>query len=181
MGERTAAADAGLIGATVEGVTTTLGRENRTSVLPSSPTARRRRPDHLEGRWAVQRRPAALRQCPPDRTGSAMARPWNRPGTAPVIHPRTLAPLQRKSIPLTVRSFLELDAAPTLIGPEAGDGDRQPARILRDEQVLLDVAPHDFSFMDDARLGRARLPGSITGCTPTSWNARMMSAPGHRR
>ncbi|MCG6659507.1 aspartate kinase [Halomonas campisalis] len=71
---------------------------------------------------------------------------------AKVIHPRTLAPLQRKGIPLTVRSFLDLDAPPSRIGPEPGEGDRLPSFILRDDQLLIDIAPSDFSFIDEARL-----------------------------
>ena len=70
---------------------------------------------------------------------------------AKVIHPRTLAPLQRKGIPLVVRSFVDLEAPPSRIGPEPGEGDQRPAFILRDDQLLIDIQPDDFSFVDEAR------------------------------
>ncbi|MGM0702003.1 MAG: aspartate kinase [Pseudomonadota bacterium] len=146
----------GFIGATVEGVTTTLGREG--SDFSAAILAHCLDVEGLTI-WkdvpglfnADPRRFDNARQIARLSYGEAVEQAWHG---AKVIHPRTLAPLQRKSIPLTVRSFLEPDAVPTRIGPEAGDGDRQPACILRDDQVLLDVTPHDFSFMDDARLGR---------------------------
>ncbi|KAA0010870.1 aspartate kinase [Billgrantia pellis] len=70
---------------------------------------------------------------------------------AKVIHPKTLGPLQEKSIPLTVRSFETPDAAPTVIDAERRfDGD-VPSCILRENQVWLEVRPRDVSFMDEPR------------------------------
>ncbi|APE30987.1 hypothetical protein BOX17_08490 [Halomonas aestuarii] len=86
---------------------------------------------------------------------------------ATVIHPKTLAPLQQKAIPLTVRSFLTLEAPGSTIGGDAfHDGD-VPAFMLREEQTLLEIRPHDFAFMDEARqhdiLGRLVTAGLHAG------------------
>ncbi|MCC5884109.1 MAG: aspartate kinase [Halomonas sp.] len=70
---------------------------------------------------------------------------------AKVIHPKTLGPLQEKSIPLIVRSFETPDAAPTIIEAERRfDGDVASC-ILRENQVWVEVRPRDFSFMDEPR------------------------------
>jgi len=145
----------GFIGATPNGAMTTLGREGSdfsAAILAHCLDA--------EGLtiWkdvtgvfnADPRRFDNARQLERLSYAEAVEQSWHG---AKVIHPRTLAPLQRKAIPLTVRSFLEPGATPSRIGPEPGDGDRQPACILRDDQRLLDISPADFRFMDEACLG----------------------------
>nr|WP_163501616.1 aspartate kinase [Halomonas socia] len=69
---------------------------------------------------------------------------------AKVIHPKTLAPLRERRIPLKVRSFEALDAPPSVISERGGD-DPTPACIIAEEQVLLEIQPRDFSFMDEIR------------------------------
>ena len=69
---------------------------------------------------------------------------------AKVIHPKTLAPLRERQIPLKVRSFKTPDAAPSVISTQ-GDDDTIAAYVLAEEQVLLDIQPKDFSFMDETR------------------------------
>ncbi|MCE8017456.1 aspartate kinase [Halomonas sp. MCCC 1A17488] len=70
---------------------------------------------------------------------------------AKVIHPKTLGPLQEKSIPLTVRSFETPDAAPSVIDAERRFDAEAPCCILREEQVWVEVLPRDFAFMDEPR------------------------------
>ncbi|MCE8026011.1 MULTISPECIES: aspartate kinase [Halomonadaceae] len=70
---------------------------------------------------------------------------------AKVIHPKTLGPLQEKSIPLTVRSFETPDAEPTVIDAERRFDSDVASCILREEQVWVEVRPRDFSFMDEPR------------------------------
>ncbi|MBA2780323.1 aspartate kinase [Billgrantia kenyensis] len=70
---------------------------------------------------------------------------------AKVIHPKTLGPLQEKSIPLTVRSFETPEAAPTTIDAERRFDSDVASCILREDQVWLEVQPRDFSFMDEPR------------------------------
>ncbi len=71
---------------------------------------------------------------------------------ASVIHPKTLKPLQNKSIPLTVRSFDNLDQAGSLIN-DNGDKDRLlPSYIFKDQQVLLSISTKNYSFVVEEHL-----------------------------
>ena len=66
---------------------------------------------------------------------------------ASVIHPKTLQPLQRKEIPLYVKSFLN----PTNPGTQVGKGinldPKIPCFILKKNQVLMKLSSLDFSFI----------------------------------
>ena len=66
---------------------------------------------------------------------------------ASVIHPKTLQPLQRKEIPLHVKSFI----APKELGTTVGKGKKIepeiPCFIVKKDQVLLKLSSLDFSFM----------------------------------
>ena len=66
---------------------------------------------------------------------------------ASVIHPKTLQPLQRKEIPLFVKSFIN----PKEKGTSVSKGQRLvpevPCYILKKNQVLLSLSSIDFSFM----------------------------------
>ncbi|MCB0375014.1 MAG: aspartate kinase [Sinomicrobium sp.] len=66
---------------------------------------------------------------------------------ASVIHPKTLQPLQRKAIPLYVRSFLNPQENGTSVcnGPDLEP--QTPCFILKQNQVLLSVSSLDFSFI----------------------------------
>lgn len=66
---------------------------------------------------------------------------------ATVIHPKTLQPLQRKSIPLIVRSFSDLENPGTKVSHELTLDPMTPCYILKRNQVLLQLATQDFSFM----------------------------------
>ena len=72
---------------------------------------------------------------------------------ASVIHPKTLQPLQRKEIPLFVKSFLN----PTEPGTSVSKGqDLIPAMscyIVKKEQVLVSLSSLDFSFMVEDNIG----------------------------
>ncbi len=72
---------------------------------------------------------------------------------ASVIHPRTLQPLQRKHIPLYVRSFIDLKAPGSAIS-EATDHDTLiPSFIVKPNQLLVSVTPRDLSFIVEENLG----------------------------
>ena len=66
---------------------------------------------------------------------------------ASVIHPKTLQPLQRKEIPLYVKSFVN----PTLPGTAVSKGvDLDPATscfIVKKNQLLVSISSKDFSFI----------------------------------
>ncbi len=70
---------------------------------------------------------------------------------ATVIHPKTIKPLQNKNIPLHVRSFVEPDASGTTI--HGGQVPLPvPCFIFKVDQVLLSIAPKDFSFIVEENL-----------------------------
>jgi aspartate kinase len=66
---------------------------------------------------------------------------------ASVIHPKTLQPLQRKEIPLYVKSFLN----PTNVGTRVGKGitlqPNIPCFILKKNQALIALSSLDFSYI----------------------------------
>lgn len=66
---------------------------------------------------------------------------------ASVIHPKTLQPLQKKEIPLFVKSFIN----PLLPGTSVSKGQdlepKLPCFILKKNQLLLSLSSIDFSFI----------------------------------
>lgn len=66
---------------------------------------------------------------------------------ASVIHPKTLQPLQKKEIPLFVKSFIN----PLLPGTRVSKGQdlepKTPCFIVKKEQLLLSLSSIDFSFI----------------------------------
>jgi len=66
---------------------------------------------------------------------------------ATVIHPKTLQPLQRKEIPLFVKSFIN----PTLPGTSVSKGadlePELPCFIVKKNQLLISLSSIDFSFI----------------------------------
>ncbi|MGB3799457.1 MAG: aspartate kinase [Lewinella sp.] len=65
---------------------------------------------------------------------------------AKVIHPKTIKPLQNKSIPLHVRSFIDPDAPGTLVTDDASDT-YPPMVAVEKEQALINISTRDFSFV----------------------------------
>lgn len=65
---------------------------------------------------------------------------------AKVIHPKTIKPLQNKSIPLFVKSFIEPTAPGTFIGPDVDDL-YPPMVAVEKNQALLNISTRDFSFV----------------------------------
>lgn len=72
---------------------------------------------------------------------------------ASVIHPKTLQPLQRKEIPLLVKSFLDPKAAGTTVGKGVGIQPQVPCFIVKKDQVLLKLSSLDFSFIVEDSIG----------------------------
>ena len=66
---------------------------------------------------------------------------------ASVIHPKTLQPLQRKEIPLYVKSFLKPKQAGTNIFKNLKLKPNVPCYILRENQVLISLSSLDFSYI----------------------------------
>lgn len=66
---------------------------------------------------------------------------------ASVIHPKTLQPLQRKEIPLFVKSFINPEAPGTCVGKGVLLDPMISCFILKKNQVLVSLSSLDFSFM----------------------------------
>ena len=66
---------------------------------------------------------------------------------ASVIHPKTLQPLQRKEIPLFVKSFLNPKNNGTKVGKDLALNPKTPCYILKQNQVLISLSSLDFSYI----------------------------------
>ncbi|PQB05271.1 aspartate kinase [Aureitalea marina] len=66
---------------------------------------------------------------------------------ASVIHPKTLQPLQRKEIPLYVKSFVDPSGDGTCVGKGVTLDPMTSCFILKKDQVLISLSSLDFSFM----------------------------------
>lgn len=66
---------------------------------------------------------------------------------ATVIHPKTLQPLQRKEIPLFVKSFINPVLPGTSVSKGADLEPHLPCFIVKREQLLLSLSSIDFSFI----------------------------------
>lgn len=72
---------------------------------------------------------------------------------AQVIHPKTIKPLQNKSIPLYVKCFLD----PSLPGTIIHNKDiinLPPIIVLKEKQAMLKLTSNDFSFIGESHVGR---------------------------
>ncbi len=66
---------------------------------------------------------------------------------ATIIHPKTLQPLQRKEIPLYVKSFITPENSGTFIGKGIQLDPMISCFILKKDQVLISLSSIDFSFI----------------------------------
>ncbi len=66
---------------------------------------------------------------------------------ASVIHPKTLQPLQRKEIPLHVKSFINPNNSGTTVGKGINIEPKVPCFIVKKNQVLMKLSSLDFSFI----------------------------------
>ena len=66
---------------------------------------------------------------------------------ASVIHPKTLQPLQKKEIPLYVKSFVHPTVEGTTVGRDVQIYPELPCFIVKRNQILLSISSLDFSFI----------------------------------
>lgn len=66
---------------------------------------------------------------------------------ATVIHPKTLQPLQKKEIPLYVKSFINPNLAGTSVSKGADLEPLLPCFIVKRNQLLISLSSIDFSFI----------------------------------
>ncbi|RYF86514.1 MAG: aspartate kinase [Chitinophagaceae bacterium] len=67
---------------------------------------------------------------------------------AQVIHPKTIKPLQNKSIPLLVKSFKDPSLPGTVIKTK-NEKNLPPVIVYKEQQVLMQFKSKDFSFVED--------------------------------
>ena len=67
---------------------------------------------------------------------------------AQIIHPKTIKPLQNKSIPFHVKCFLDKNMPGTIIHTKTLKG-LPPLIVLKDKQVLIHLHSKDFSFVGE--------------------------------
>lgn len=72
---------------------------------------------------------------------------------ASVIHPKTLQPLQKKEIPLYVKSFLDPLSAGTCVGKGSLLDPHTSCFIVKKNQVLISLSSLDFGFMMEDHIG----------------------------
>jgi len=66
---------------------------------------------------------------------------------ASVIHPKTLQPLQRKEIPLFVKSFINPLEKGTLVSKGLDIDPKVPCFIVKKNQMLISISDKDFHFV----------------------------------
>ena len=72
---------------------------------------------------------------------------------ASVIHPKTLQPLQRKEIPLYVKSFMHPENEGTSVRKGQTLIPQLPCYIVKKDQVLISLSSLDFSFIMEENIG----------------------------
>jgi aspartate kinase len=72
---------------------------------------------------------------------------------AQVIHPKTLRPLQRKNIPLYVKSFIHPENEGTIVFDKEPEF-YPPVMVVKQNQELLNFYSKSFYFVDEARFSR---------------------------
>lgn len=71
---------------------------------------------------------------------------------ASVIHPKTIKPLENKSIPLYVKSFLNPQETGTVIQKDVQYDALIPSYIFKENQILISISPRDFSFITEENM-----------------------------
>ena len=71
---------------------------------------------------------------------------------AQIIHPKTIKPLQNKSIPLYVKCFLDSTMPGTIIHTKTLK-DLPPLIVVKEKQVLIQLHSRDFSFVGEKPVG----------------------------
>ncbi len=73
---------------------------------------------------------------------------------AKIIHPKTIKPLQNKSIPLHVKSFVDPLERGTVIKSETSIKHGLPVFVKKENQLMISILPKDFSFAMGENLSR---------------------------
>lgn len=146
----------GFVGSTVEGYTTTLGREGSdytAAVLANMLNA--------ESVTVWKDVPGILNADPVWMNDTQLLEEISYREAvemtfsgAKVIHPKTIKPLHNKKIPLYVKSFINPSSVGTIIKSDAVLKKVIPVYIKKENQILITILPRDFSFVMDENLSR---------------------------
>ena len=71
---------------------------------------------------------------------------------AKVMHPKTIQPLQKKSIPLEVKSFLSPEKESSIIGDYKVVEPFTPSFIVKKNQILISISDKNLSFIVEEHL-----------------------------
>ena len=71
---------------------------------------------------------------------------------AKVMHPKTIQPLQKKSIPLEVKSFLSPEKESSIIGDYKVVEPFTPSFIVKENQILISISDKNLSFIVEEHL-----------------------------
>ena len=71
---------------------------------------------------------------------------------AKVMHPKTIQPLQKKSIPLEVKSFLSPEKESSIIGDYKAVEPFTPSFIVKKNQILISISDKNLSFIVEEHL-----------------------------
>ncbi len=140
----------GFIGSTLEGNTTTLGREGSdytgsifaTALGADSLTVWKDVPGILNADPRLRQHTVKI-----DHLSYEEAVEMTFYG-ATVIHPKTIKPMFNRGIPLNVKSFLAVEAPGTVISQQT-NAEQITSYIVKQEQAFLRIKPRDFSFMEE--------------------------------
>lgn len=73
---------------------------------------------------------------------------------AKVIHPKTIKPIENKNIPLYVKSFVNPENEGTVIKKLNYKLNLIPVFILKQNQILISISPKDFSFIVEENMSK---------------------------
>lgn len=73
---------------------------------------------------------------------------------AKIIHPKTINPLKIKQIPLYVKSFIDINIEGSVIWKniEKRTNPEIPVFIFKENQILISISKHDYSFLTEKDL-----------------------------
>lgn len=144
----------GFIGATDENESTTLGREGSdfsASVFANILNA--------EGQTIWKDVPSVMNADPKQFPDAIQINELNYSEViemayygAQVIHPKTIKPLQNKSIPMYVKCFLDPSLPGTFIHNGIIKG-LPPIIVIKENQVMIEMSSKDFSFVEEKPVG----------------------------
>lgn len=73
---------------------------------------------------------------------------------AKVIHPKTIQPLKKKSIPLRIKSFLHPQEHGTLIAKDKKSKPELESYIIKENQILISISARDLSFIVEDHISK---------------------------